>query len=65
MDWDGQAPSFNAGVWIADFSKWERMRVTEEALYWINANAARISAGKPPFWTLATQPLLYGVCLWG
>lgn len=52
--------SYNGGVWLADFSQWERIGVAKEALFWINANSARVASGKPPFWRLATQPLLYG-----
>lgn len=56
----GDEPSFNGGVWIADFAQWERENVDAQALFWVQANAARVSEGRPPFWDLATQPLLYG-----
>lgn len=61
VKFDGGAPSFNAGVWLADFALWAKHDVDTEALYWVKANAARVSAGLKPFWELATQPVTYAI----
>jgi lipopolysaccharide biosynthesis glycosyltransferase len=51
------APSWNAGVWMADFSKWTDRNIKREAIEWVNIKAAH--KGSLPLWKLATQPLMY------
>jgi lipopolysaccharide biosynthesis glycosyltransferase len=51
------APSWNAGVWLASLEKWRSRMLSEEALFWMKE---RISfAGPAVLWKLATQPLMY------
>lgn len=51
------APSWNAGVWLADFSKWSRRGVALSAARWIDRKNSH--TGSVPLWKLATQPLMY------
>ena len=51
----GDEPSFNGGVWLADFGRFSELGVDTEALFWVKANAARVAKGEKAFWALATQ----------
>lgn len=54
-----QAPSWNAGVWLADFSQWDKLHVSEDALFWIHRETQREKAGESRLWKLNTQPIMY------
>ena len=47
--------SFNAGVFGLNLKKWRDMKLIDEVIYWMKANA------KYHFWQLGTQPLMYVV----
>jgi lipopolysaccharide biosynthesis glycosyltransferase len=51
------APSWNAGVWLADFAQWAQHDIAGEASDWVAIKAAYKS--RTPLWTFATQPLMY------
>lgn len=54
-----QAPSWNAGVWLADFSQWKKLRIANDAVYWVTVAKEREVAGLPRLWKLNTQPVMY------
>lgn len=54
-----QAPSWNAGVWLADFSQWDKLRVADDALFWVNQELQHEKAGLGHLWKLNTQPIMY------
>jgi lipopolysaccharide biosynthesis glycosyltransferase len=51
------APSWNAGVWLADLSKWKERDIAGHAVAWVKRRQAY--RGWAPLWKLATQPLMY------
>lgn len=53
-----RAPSWNAGVWLSNFSQWQKLGVTEEAVFWVGqANSVTATGGS--LWKLNTQPIMY------
>jgi hypothetical protein len=59
-DFNLRAPSWNAGVWLADLSKWKALDIAGHAASWVGRRNAY--KGRSPLWDLATQPLMY-VCM--
>jgi lipopolysaccharide biosynthesis glycosyltransferase len=51
------APSWNAGVWLANFDMWRQRDIAKEAAAWIDRKNS--FKGLAPLWKLATQPLMY------
>ncbi len=49
---DTSHPSFNAGVLGINLAVWRHQKLTDEILYWVDANRAK------PLWQLGTQPPL-------
>lgn len=50
-----QAPSWNAGVWLADFSQWEKLRIADEAVFWVEQANEFAALGHGRLWKLSTQ----------
>ena len=53
-----RAPSWNAGVWLSNFSQWQKLGVTEEAAFWVD-QANSVTAAGGSLWKLNTQPIMY------
>lgn len=53
------APSWNAGVWLADFSQWPRLGVEADAVHWVKQSNDFNARNKKRLWKLNTQPLMY------
>lgn len=53
------APSWNAGVWLADFAQWEKLHVAEEAVFWVTQANEFAAQGLGRLWKLNTQPIMY------
>lgn len=51
------APSWNAGVWLADLTRWGS--VEEEARQWVFVASTHAAEGRGALWKLNTQPIMY------
>ena len=54
-----QAPSWNAGVWLADFAQWEKLHIAEEAVFWVTQANEYTAKRHGRLWKLNTQPIMY------
>lgn len=53
------APSWNAGVWLADFAQWDKLNIAEEAVFWVGQANEFAAKGLGRLWKLNTQPIMY------
>ena len=53
------APSWNAGVWLADFAQWDKLHIAEEAVFWVGQANEFAAKGLGRLWKLNTQPIMY------
>ena len=53
---DPSLETFNAGVILLDLQTWQRLQLTEEALWWMDQHRANADGG---LWHLGSQPILH------